>query len=241
MNTIQIHHPGVRLIAHRGVSGLECENTAAAFVAAGNRSYFGIETDVHQTSDGRLIIIHDDSTGRVSEEVLPVEDSTFDALRAIRLKDRHGLDSRGDLILPTPEEYLSICRKYEKTAVLELKNAMPEKVIRQVLAVLKGMRYAENTILISFDWNNLLYVRRNAPEQHVQFLTGEINDAEALARSLAENRFGLDVSHRAYTPEVADAMHKYRIEVNVWTVDSPADAERVMALGVDYITSNILE
>ena len=36
-------------------------------------------------------------------------------------------------------------------------------------------------------------------------------------------------------------MHKHRVEVNVWTVDSPADAERVMALGVDYITSNILE
>ena len=222
MDTIKIHHPGVRMIAHRGVSGLECENTAAAFVAAGNRSYFGIETDVHQTSDGRLIIIHDDSTGRVSEEALSVEGSTFDALRAIHLKDHHGLASRGDLVLPTLEEYLSICRKYEKTAVLELKNAMSEAAVRQVLGVLNDMRW-------------------HAPDQRIQFLTGDAGDAEALAKRLAEHRFGLDIGHWAYTPEAADAMHKHRVEVNVWTVDSPADAERVMALGVDYITSNILE
>lgn len=53
------------MIAHRGVSGIECENTAAAFVTAGNRSYFGIETDVHRTADGQYIIIHDDDTKRV--------------------------------------------------------------------------------------------------------------------------------------------------------------------------------
>lgn len=240
MDTIKIHHPGVRMIAHRGVSGLECENTAAAFVAAGNRSYFGIETDVHQTSDGRLIIIHDDSTGRVSEEALSVEGSTFDALRAIHLKDHHGLASRGDLVLPTLEEYLSICRKYEKTAVLELKNAMSEAAVRQVLGVLNDMRCAEQTVIISFDWNNLLHARRHAPDQRIQFLTGDAGDAEALAKRLAEHRFGLDIGHWAYTPEAADAMHKHRVEVNGWTVDSPADAERVMALGVDYITSNIL-
>ena len=40
-----LNSPKPLMIAHRGVSGLELENTCAAFVAAGNRSYFGIETD----------------------------------------------------------------------------------------------------------------------------------------------------------------------------------------------------
>ena len=61
MNTLKMKHKGsVQMIAHRGVCGLERENTAAAFVAAGNRSYFGIETDIHETSDGKFIIIHDE-------------------------------------------------------------------------------------------------------------------------------------------------------------------------------------
>ena len=57
---------GVRMIAHRGVSGLERENTNAAFVAASNRSYFGIETDVHVTRDGKFIIHHDDNIKRMT-------------------------------------------------------------------------------------------------------------------------------------------------------------------------------
>ena len=40
MDTIKIDKNNVKLIAHRGVSGIERENTAAAFVAAGNRSYY---------------------------------------------------------------------------------------------------------------------------------------------------------------------------------------------------------
>ena len=43
------------MVAHRGVSKLERENTMPAFVAAGNRSYYGIETDIHITRDGRFI------------------------------------------------------------------------------------------------------------------------------------------------------------------------------------------
>ncbi len=59
---IIISHPNkAQMIAHRGLSGIETENTAAAFVAAGQHPYFGIETDVHRTRDGQFVIIHDDT------------------------------------------------------------------------------------------------------------------------------------------------------------------------------------
>ena len=44
MNTIKFEKGNVGVVAHRGLSGIERENTASAFVAAGNRSYYGIET-----------------------------------------------------------------------------------------------------------------------------------------------------------------------------------------------------
>lgn len=50
MDSIKLDTRTAKMIAHRGLSGIEKENTNAAFVAAGNRSYFGIETDVHKTS-----------------------------------------------------------------------------------------------------------------------------------------------------------------------------------------------
>ena len=82
MNTIKFSKKHVKTIAHRGLSGLEKENTCAAFVAAGNReSYYGIETDVHRTADGQFVVFHDDSTARVGVDALVIENSTFDTLR----------------------------------------------------------------------------------------------------------------------------------------------------------------
>lgn len=93
------------------MSGLEMENTASAFVAAGQRSYFGIETDVHRTADGQFIIIHDDNTKRVAGDEMIVEQTSFRTLRSLRLLDTDGQQGRGDLILPSLREYISICKK----------------------------------------------------------------------------------------------------------------------------------
>ena len=53
MQTVKIKKSKTKMIAHRGLSGIEPQNTSIAFAAAGNRSYFGIETDVHITKDGK--------------------------------------------------------------------------------------------------------------------------------------------------------------------------------------------
>ena len=114
MNTISVDKKGVRMIAHRGVSGLEMENTLAAFVAAGNRSHFGIETDVHVTSDGKFAIIHDDNTSRVSAENKVVEETTLEELQSIRLYDKQEGKYRTDLYIPVLAEYIEMCKKYER-------------------------------------------------------------------------------------------------------------------------------
>ena len=130
MDTIKINRGNTKMVAHRGVSGLELENTCAAFVAAGNRSYYGVETDVHVTSDGQFIIIHDDNTGRVAAESMVVEESGYETLRALQLKQKDGT-MRTDLRLPSLEEYLSICKHYDKVCVLELKNPMEEAAVKK--------------------------------------------------------------------------------------------------------------
>ena len=66
MDTIKIENKAVKMVAHRGLSGIEKENTCSAFVAACNRAtYFAVETDVHRTVDGQFVIFHDDNTARV--------------------------------------------------------------------------------------------------------------------------------------------------------------------------------
>lgn len=239
MNTIKVDAKNTKMVAHRGVSGLEKENTCAAFVAAGNRSHYGVETDIHKTGDGNFIIIHDANTARVSHDNINVEEATFDTLRRIQLCDRNDCKTRADLHLPSLEEYIGICRQYEKHCVLELKSAFTDEEIAAMIDRIEACGYLSCVTFISFGYENLLKVRRIRPEQSCQFLTDKVSD-EMIAQ-LTADRLDIDVYYPALTEERVQAFHAAGIRINCWTVDKKEDAERLIGWGVDYITSNILE
>jgi glycerophosphoryl diester phosphodiesterase len=241
MNTIKINSKNVKMIAHRGLSGLEKENTCSAFVAAGNREkYFGIETDVHCTADGKYIVIHDDNTGRVGLDKMVVEESTFDTLRKLQLLDIDNKRGRGDLMLPTVEEYIGICSKYEKHAVLELKNPMPAEDVYNIVSKIEEMGYLSNVIFISFALENLVALREKYPTQPAQYLI-EKEWKDSYLEDLKKYNLGLDIDHRILTKEIVESVHALGQEVNCWTVNTLEAGEAVIEMGVDYITTNILE
>ena len=237
-DTIHVNLPGVKMVAHRGVSGLERENTCSAFVAAGNRSYFGVETDIHRTADGRYIVFHDDNLVRLLGDERVVEETTFDELRALRLTDLDG-NARGDLLLPTLEEYVHICKKYDKDCVLEIKNHFEPEDIDNVIAIIRGIGWLERTVFISFDLPNMICIREKLPQQRAQYLVSTFGDD--LLDILTSHHLDLDIKYSSLSAEQVRACHEAGIKVNVWTVNEAADAERLAGYGVDFITSNILE
>ena len=239
MNTIKIDKKTCLMVAHRGCSGLERENTNAAFVAAGNRSYWGIETDIHSTADGKYILYHDNSTPRLCIDEMVIEKTTFDTLRSLTLIDLDGKKGRSDLRMPTLEEYIGICKKYEKVAVLELKNAFPREQVHEICAAIEAMDYLQNTVFIAFSYENLVYLREKYPTQPAQFLTKAYTDD--LIDLLKAQNLDLDIRASALTEENVAALKAAGIRINCWTVNDPEEAERLIAWGVDYITTNILE
>lgn len=240
MDTIKFTDKGnIGMIAHRGVSGLERENTCPAFVAAGVKSYFGIETDVHVTKDGKYIIFHDDDLKRLLSLDLTVEQTDFDVLRKFRMKDTDGVTERNDLFLPSLEEYVSICRKYGKTAVLELKNRMEENHIENIAGIIEDMGWFDKTVFISFSGMNLVDLKKRFPKASAQYLFCEANEEN---RAFME-KHGLDadVYAKNLSFEYAELLRSAGIKINCWTVDSPELAAEMKKIGVDYITSNIIE
>lgn len=62
LNAPDLSEGGVRYIAHRGLSSEYYENTEAAFRAAAESSFFfGIETDIYRTADGKYVCAHDNA------------------------------------------------------------------------------------------------------------------------------------------------------------------------------------
>lgn len=242
MDTIKILKNGTKMIAHRGLSGIERENTCPAFVAAGNRSYFGIETDVHVTRDGKFVIIHDETITRVSlgNSNLNVEECTFDEIKDVSLPDLDGSTSRRDIKIPLLCDYISICKKYGKICVLELKNRFKKEDTERMIEEIKALGYLENVIFISFSYENCADLRALLPDAKIQLLTMEPM-SDKLIDLITAHKLDLDIYYPRISEEWVAKLHELGIEVNVWTCDSKEDAEKLISMGVDFITSNILE
>lgn len=237
MNTIKAYVGKTKMIAHRGLSGLESENTMPAFIAAANRSFFGIETDVHLTKDNEFIIMHDSNTKRMTGTSTVIESSKFKKLRKLQVKDIDSKTERIDLKIPTLDEYLTVCKRYCKTAVIEIKGDFSVKEMDRVMASVGD--YSDNAVIISFSYESLENLRVNHPTQNAQFLCQSIDD-EMLVR-LARDGFGLDISHKAMTEELFEKCIARGIATNVWIVNTKEDCEKYAKMGVDYITTNICE
>lgn len=238
MDTIKFNKKNSKVIAHRGLSGIELENSIAAFVAAGNRGYFGIETDVHVTKDGKLVVFHDDTTKRVGDIDIVVEESTYEELKKVKLGENNG-NLRRDLIIPVLLDYIRICKKYKKVAVLELKNRIELKHIIQIIDTIKKEKYLEKTIFISFNYDNLVDVKTLIPKQEVQFLVKAWD--KVYLDMLLKYNMGLDIHYKNLDKKLIDTLKEKGIKVNCWTCDDKKYGEKLASLGVDYITSNILE
>ena len=133
-------------VAHRGLSFIERENTMPAFIAAGNRPYYGIETDIHITSDGKFVCCHDHNTGRVAGgDAMVIEETSFDTLRSLLLTDIDGAKGRCDIRIPTLAEYITVCRDYEKQCILELKGTFSSEKLSEVVDIIKGLGYLDGS------------------------------------------------------------------------------------------------
>lgn len=245
MNTIKIEGEKIPIIAHRGLSGLERENTCAAFVAAGNRSYFGVETDIHVTKDGEFVVIHDETTERVSDGAvnINVEESSVSEIREVVLPDIDGSYNRRDIRIPFLADYINICKKYEKVCVLELKGAFGETNISRLVGEIEKLGYLENMIFISFSAENCITLRKLLPDASVQLLVSKRfgDDPDGFIKLAYDNKLDLDLYYGVLTRELVEKIHSLGMKLNCWTCDDKARAEELIAMGVDYITTNILE
>ncbi len=205
--SIPINKKQAKMIAHRGLSGVESENTLQAFEAAGRLSYYGIETDVHRSADGAYLIIHDDDTKRVSGIGNIVEKTESSVLRKLKLKDPKGRIKEGYYI-PTLEEYVNICKKHGKVCVLELKNHFEEEDVLNIAKAIDAEKYIDKTVFISFDLPNLISLRKHYPKAEAQYLIytfcGEIIEL------LKQHKLDLDIYYRELSKARIEMLHQSR-------------------------------
>jgi glycerophosphoryl diester phosphodiesterase len=246
MNTVKINNGRTKMIAHRGVCGLERENTYPAFIAAGNRSYYGIETDIQVMKDGSFVAMHDDDLWRVSggASALNIAESTAQDIKDIVLPDLDGSRERKDIRIPMLCDYVSICKKYGKKCILEVKNRFSFEDVERLVEEIRELDYLDNVVFISIEYENCVSLRRLLPDAPVQYLTGQRMDDEVIRMLTSINvdaGIDIDYANPARNKERIDLLHSLGLKVNVCVCDDPRLGEELVELGADFLTTNILE
>ena len=223
------------VIAHRGASAYAPENTLTAFALAADMGADMSELDVICTSDGKLVVFHDDTTGRW--------ESTDRVVRDITYADMQSLDIRGERV-PLLADVLDLARTRGMRLNVELKHA---GVTGPVLAAIHDARMTDAVIISSFEPLALHEVRAADARIPLAYLMGS-DTWHPLTRFRefwpmpALKQYGCQAWHpyRAL-PGIAfsiAAVRRAGYAVNVWTVNDEAEMRRFALLHVDGIITD---
>ncbi len=236
----------IEIIAHRGESADAPENTLAAFNLAWERKLPGIELDTYQTIDGQMVVCHDANTLRTTGVSKVVTKSTLAELQALDAGTWKGDRWAGET-MPTLAAVLATIPAGTR-CFLEIKSG-PESVPAVAAAVKESGLAPHQIAIITFYQETLAESKRLMPHNKAYFLSGFtkdpateqwIPDAASLiqtAQSLGAD--GLDLSYVGpIDAPFVKTVHEAGLELYVWTIDELEPARRMVAAGVDSITSN---
>lgn len=234
------------IFAHRGASHDAPENTLAAFRLGWKQGADAVELDIWLTKDGKLICLHDEDTKRTTGAAARVGESTLAQLRAMDAGSWKGATWKGEK-LPTLVEALAAIPDGRRL-VIEVKcgvEALPE-LQRDLKA--SGKPDAQ-LVLISFKLDVCAQAKKLFPGIPVLYLSGFKQDkatqawtptVDDLVRKAKEaNLDGINVSFKGpVDAEFVRKIHAAGLKAYVWTVDDADVARRLVAAGVDGITTN---
>ncbi len=229
----------MRFIAHRGCPRKELENTIESFIVAGCGKYYGIEADITLLKDGHMIIYHDDDLNRLAGINRYTRDLTKEEVPTIKLHQKLNYHTY-DYQIASPLEYFRICKHYKKVPIIDIKWGFTTEKIDELMNILKGEEMYDQSIIICYTMDIVLYIRKKYPDYKVQFLVGMFFSEKNVEICL-ENQIDLDIRHDLVTKELVNRFHEKGLIVNCWTVDSTDDLQRVIECGVDFVTTNVFE
>jgi glycerophosphoryl diester phosphodiesterase len=247
----------MRVYAHRGASIEFPENTIAAFRRALELGAPGIELDIHLSTEGTPVVIHDESVDRTTNGSGAISEMTLAEIQA--------LDAGNGERIPTLREVFELVGDRAHFN-LEIKTAVAAEAMLHVLNDFPRVRWATSC----FDWSALDYVHAQRPDADcwlATFGTPEGNEAAAkmieshteypqaaqmaamvrsrpvtldvvIAKAKSLGSTAVSIYYEALTPEVIAELHANSLEAWAWTINDVDEAREYMQRGIDAICTD---
>ena len=239
--------------AHRGASLTAPENTLEAFRLAARSGAGGLELDVHTTSDGRIVVIHDNSVDRTTEGTGLVRRMTLYEIQSLDAGYRFNPDGGpaypyrgrgvrvpelGEVLRDFPGHKVNIDIKEEQpgveVALLETIEDVDAGdrvlVVSEMPAVVGRVRKLSGNSISTGASRREIRGFYRLSRLRLEFLVRPPYDALQVPVEYG--------GRELVTPRFLKAAHDRGVRVDVWTIDEPDEMRRLLDLGVDVIMTN---
>jgi glycerophosphoryl diester phosphodiesterase len=210
------------IIAHRGASGREFENSRAAFARAVELGADGVELDVHSTEDGIILVHHDAELPGFG----PIGHLNYTQVLESRLPNGESI--------PTLPEVLNLLGDID--VYVEVKTLAPA-FDEALLSVLDQGPAPQRYAVHSFDHRIVARLGTRRPKLNRGILLSSY-PLDPIPLLTAAGATTLWQDQRLIDQAIVDAVHAAGNRIIAWTVNQPADAVRLTRLCVDGLCGN---
>ncbi|MFJ2241579.1 MULTISPECIES: glycerophosphodiester phosphodiesterase [Streptomyces] len=213
-------------IGHRGVMGLEPENTLRSFVAAQQAGLDVIELDLHLSKDGALVVMHDTDVDRTTDGSGPIAEKTLAELRALDA-------GRGERV-PVFEEVLDAVRSPLQAEIKDMQaaRALAEVMLRRDLVA--------RVEVSSFHDEAIAEISRLVPGVRTALIASRYG-TDIVDRAVEAGAATVCLNIRRITLEVVEAARKADLRIIGWVVNTQDHLRLVRALQLDGATTDYPE
>jgi glycerophosphoryl diester phosphodiesterase len=229
--------------AHRGASAYAPENSLEAFELAIKMGAHGIELDIYETADAKLVIHHDNDIRRMTNGVeAKIQETDFDTLRSYNFNGKWG-DQYGFVKIPALHEVLDLFRPTDMTINIELKEGSVN-YLKAINSAVKEFGMEEQIIYSSFDHIKLHRMKEIDPSVK----TGALYSFNMLYPWTYARMAGVTALHPSYDQlyrhdelnmDYIKEAHAHGIEVNPWTANKEGIIRRIARSGADHIITDV--
>ncbi|MBK3642603.1 glycerophosphodiester phosphodiesterase [Streptomyces sp. NPDC001260] len=213
-------------IGHRGVMGVEPENTLRSFVAAQQAGLDVIELDLHLSKDGALVVMHDTDVDRTTDGTGPIAEKTLAELRALDA-------GRGEHV-PVFEEVLDAVRTPLQA---EIKDVQAARALAEVMLKRDLVARVE---VSSFHDEAVAEIARLVPGVRTA-LIGSRFGTDIVDRAIEAGAATVCLNIRRLTLEIVERARKADLRIIGWVVNTQDHLRLVRALQLDGATTDYPE
>ncbi|MGW3634655.1 glycerophosphodiester phosphodiesterase [Streptomyces sp. NPDC005122] len=213
-------------IGHRGVMGVEPENTLRSFVAAQNAGLDLIELDLHLSKDGALVVMHDADVDRTTDGSGPISEMTLAELRA--------LDAGCGERVPVFEEVLDAVRSPLQAEIKDTSAA------RALADVMHRRDLVGRVEVSSFHDEAIAEVTRLVPGVRTALIASRYG-VDVVDRAVEAGAATVCLNIRRLTLEVVEHARKSDLRIIGWVVNTQDQLRLVRALELDGATTDYPE